>query len=136
LHAYELQIDATDWPQSAGTLFVDVMASDDGRELTRLGFDRHGGTVSVDLSRSTLSGEREGPGLLTGRFDTQAFGPMERLRVIVDGSVVQVFINDAAAYGVRSYPSLPSSTRVQASVAGSSPVSAGVQLWPLRRPPG
>ncbi|HRD95213.1 MAG TPA: GH32 C-terminal domain-containing protein [Rubrivivax sp.] len=136
LHAYELQLDVDSWPVDAGALSIEVMASDDGREATRLVFDRHAGVVSVDLARSTVSGEREGPGLLTGRYDTQAFGPMSRLRVIVDGSVIQVFVNDAAAYGVRSYPSLATSTRVRASVAGSLPVTAGARLWPLRRPSG
>lgn len=129
-------MDFDSWPADAGPIAVDVMASDDGREATRLLFDRHAGSVSVDLSRSSLSGEREGPALLSGRYDTPAFGAMTRLRVIVDGSVIQVFINDAAAYAVRSYPSLPASTRLRVSAAGASPVTAGVRLWPLRRPPG
>ena len=135
LNAYELQLDVDTWPADAGPIAIDVMASDDGREVTRLLFDRHAGSVSVDLSRSTLSGEREGPAQLQGRYDTPAFGAMNRLRVIVDGSVIQVFVNDAAAYGVRSYPSLPDSTRMRVSATGSSPVTAGVRLWPLRRPP-
>lgn len=136
LAAYELQLDVGDWPSDAGPIAIDVLASDDGREVTRLLFDRHAGSVSVDLSRSTLSDEREGPALLQGSYDTQAFGAMSRLRVIVDGSVIQVFINDAAAYGVRSYPSLQASTRVRVSAMGPSQVAAGMRLWPLRLPPG
>lgn len=135
LQAYELQLDVDSWPADAGPLTLEVMASDDGREATRLVFDRHAGSVSVDLSRSSLSGEREGPGLLNGRYDTPVFGPMSRVRVIVDGSVIQVFINDAAAYGVRSYPSLATSTRVRIASGGPSAVNANARLWPLRRPP-
>lgn len=136
VRAYELQVDVTNWPAEAGAISLEVLASDDGREATRLVFDRHAGTVSVDLSHSTLSNEREGPAVLTGRYDTAAFGAMSRLRVIVDGSVIQVFINDAAAYAVRSYPTLATSTRLRAQTVGASPVSASIRLWPLQRPSG
>lgn len=132
--AYELQLDVTEWPDEAGPLAVDVMASDDDREVTRLLFDRANGRVTVDLSRSTLSGDREGPSVLNGAYDTAAFGAMNRLRVFVDGSVIEVFINDAAAYGVRSYPSLPGSTQVRLATTGRSALTAALRLWSLRRP--
>ena len=60
---------------------------------------------------------------------------MHKLRVFVDGSVIEVFVNDAAAYAVRSYPSLRESTGVRMTVAGDRSAAADVQLWPLR-PPG
>ena len=134
-YAYELQLDVDSWPVDAGILAIDVMGSADGREVTRLLFDRHNSSVSVDLSRSSLSGEREGPDVLKGAYDARAFGPMSRLRVIVDGSVIQVFVNDAAAYGIRSYPSLAASTQMRISAMGPSAVSAVMSLWPLRQPP-
>lgn len=134
LGAYELQLDVADWPDDAGALAIDVMASDDDREVTRLLFDRTNGRVTVDLSRSTVAGDREGPALLTGTYDIAAFGAMSTLRVLVDGSVIEVFINDAAAYGIRSYPSLPGSTQLRLSTTGRSAATAGVHLWPLRRP--
>lgn len=133
--AYELQLDVESWPTGTGAIVVEVLSSGDDREVTRLIFDRHAATVSADLSRSTLSGEREGPGLLRGSYDKDAFGPMSRLRVIVDGSVIQVFINDAAAYALRSYPSLTGSTLLRVSATGPEPASAGLYLWPLRQPP-
>jgi sucrose-6-phosphate hydrolase SacC (GH32 family) len=132
LNAYEVQIDLADWPADGGALAVDLMASEGDREVTRLMFDRTNGRVTVDLSRSTLSGEREGPPVLTGTYDARAFGAMNRVRLFVDGSVVEVFINDAAAYGIRSYPSLPQSTQVRLSSAGRTPLAADVRLWPLR----
>ena len=56
--------------------------------------------------------------------------------MIVDGSTVEVFVNDAAAYAVRSYPSLAASTQVRIAAVGAQPLSANVQLWPLRQPGG
>ena len=131
LQAYELEIELDQ--HAAGPLTVDVLSSADGRETTRLVFDAARQTVAADLSRSSLSAEREGPGQLQAAYDSQAFGPMRRIRVIVDGSVVEVFINDAATYALRSYPSLSTSTLARVSVAADSPLTANVRVWPLRQ---
>lgn len=133
LHAYELQVELDD---ARGPIAVDVLASEDGREFTRLMFDPALGRVSVDKSRSTLSSDGEGPQLLHGDYARDAFGPMRTLRVIVDGSVIEVFINEAAAYAVRSYPSLSASTQVRLAAPGPRAQTAHVKLWPLRPPPG
>lgn len=136
LHAYELLIEIDAARLASAPIAIDVLASDDGREFTRLHFDAAKGRVSVDKSKSTLSPDNEGPLVLTGDYARDAFGPMRSLRVIVDGSVIQVFVNDAAAYAVRSYPSLAGSTQLRLAAAGTQPVSASVHMWPLRRPPG
>lgn len=133
LQAYELVVELDG---ARGPVAIDVMASDDGREFTRLLFDPGKGRVTVDKTKSTLSAEGEGPQLLHGDYATDAFGPMRTLRVIVDGSVIEVFINDAAAYAVRSYPTLPASTQVRVAAPGQQAQTASLQLWPLRRPPG
>jgi len=135
LHAYELQLDFDTATLGGGQVHIDVLASDDGAEVTRLSFDPAHGRVSVDKSRSTLAQDGEGPQQLVGDYATDAFGPMRSLRVIVDGSVIEVFVNDAAAYAVRSYPSRVDSTTVKVAATGSPGVMAGIQLWPLRRPP-
>ena len=133
LHAYELQVDLVTTP--TGPITIDVMASDDGREVTRLLFDPAKGSVTADRSRSTLSSEGEGPQVQQGPYDTAAFGPMRTLRVFVDGSAIEVFVNDAAAYAVRSYPSLAGSTQARLSMAGTQ-AQATVRVWPLRTPSG
>lgn len=133
--AYELLIDLDDTSFAQGSLQLDVLASPDGREFTRLTFDRARGEVVVDKSRSTLSSaDGEGPQILKGRYSAESFGAMRRLRVIVDGSTVEVFINDAAAYSVRSYPSLPGSTGIRIGADTGQPMKAAVKVWPLRLP--
>ncbi|WP_077037398.1 LamG-like jellyroll fold domain-containing protein [Pelomonas sp. KK5] len=128
LHAYELQVDL----DNDAPVTLDLMASADGREFTRLRFDPVDGTVEFDKTHASLSGEDEGPLLLSGRYDSAAFGPMRKLCVFVDGSVIDVFINDAAAYSLRSYPSLTDSTRLRLSTA--RPAHPRLQIWPLRPP--
>jgi sucrose-6-phosphate hydrolase SacC (GH32 family) len=133
LRAYELQLDLGT-RASQGPITIDVLASPDGRETTRLRFDPTQGSVAVDKSHSTLSDEGEGPQVLNGVYDSRTFGDMRRLRVIVDGSSIEVFINDAAAYAVRSYPSLPGATGLRIAEAGNPGATADLTLWPLRRP--
>ncbi len=134
-HAYELLIEIDGAQFGSSPIAIDVLASDDGREFTRLLFDAARGRVSVDKSKSTLSSDNEGPLVLHGEYDSAAFGLMRSLRVIVDGSVIQVFVNDAAAYAVRSYPSLAGSTQLRLATPGPQPLMAKVRLWPLQRPP-
>lgn len=136
LRAYELLVEVDAAQLGTGQLLIDVLASEDGREFTRLLFDPTQGRVSVDKSKSTLSTDGEGPQVIAGPYDAQAFGPLRSVRVIVDGSVIEVFVNDAAAYAVRSYPSRAASTQVRIGATGAPAVPAGVQLWPLVRPPG
>lgn len=132
--AYELLIELADAPSAAAPVQLDVLASPDGREFTRLIFDQARGEVIVDKSRSTLSADGEGPRILKGGYAAESFGAMRRLRVIVDGSTVEVFINDAAAYSVRSYPSLPGSTGIRIGADTGQPMRAAVKVWPLRLP--
>lgn len=132
--AYELLIDLEDEHAPPGPIHLDILASPDGQESTRLSFDPAKGVVVVDKSRSTLSADGEGPQILRGGYSAEAFGAMRRLRVFVDGSTVEVFINDAAAYSVRSYPSLPSSTEIRIGSDATQAMRAKVNLWPLRLP--
>lgn len=134
LHAYELQLDFEASPTAPGLLSIDLLAAPDGREVTRLQIDPAQGLVKLDKSRASLAGEDEGPMLLQGRYDTQAFGALRTLRVFVDGSSIEVFINEAAAYAVRSYPTLPASTGVRIAQTGKPEATARVSLWPLRMP--
>jgi sucrose-6-phosphate hydrolase SacC (GH32 family) len=131
--AFELEIELDAQAPPSGPVAIDVLASPDGREFTRLVFDPAAGSVSVDKTRSSAAPQDEGPQLLRASYDAAAFGPMRRLRVFVDGSAIEAFINDAAAYAVRSYPSLSSSTQVRLSAAGRS-TTAQVRLWPLQSP--
>ena len=132
-HALELELNL-DETQPASMLHVDVLASPDRREFTRLTFDPDAGEVVLDKSNSTLSAENEGPDVLRGGYDAGAFGPMRSIRVFVDGSIVEVLINDAAAFSFRSYPQRADSTGVWVSAPDGGVSLAGAAVWPLRLP--
>ena len=132
LHAYELLAELGGTSAATDPITIDVMVSDDGREYTRLSLDPATGRVVVDKSHSSLSATGEGPQVVQGTYEMTAFGPPRTLRVFVDGSAIEVFINDAAAFAVRSYPSLPESTGIRMAAGGDSADLMTLSLWPLR----
>ncbi len=132
-HALELEL-VIDAAGAGASLRVDVLGSRDFGELTRLEFDLAANEVVLDKSRSTLSTEGEGPDVLSGAYDAAAFGAMRTIRVFVDGSVVEVFINDAAAFSFRSYPQRADSTDIRISAPSGEVTLSDLTLWPLRLP--
>jgi len=132
-HAYEIEV--TVETLTPGARFgLDLLAGPGDEEVTRVYYDSAAGQVVVDKSRSTLSTEEEGPRILRGAYPVDRFGPVRTLRVFVDGSVIEVFINDAAAFSFRAYPTRRDSTGVRVFAEGAPLDVAGVSVWPLVAP--
>lgn len=132
--AYELEVDIDPARNANSTVHIDVLVSADQSEFTRLTFDPLKREVSVDKASSSRSADAEGPQIIHGAYDANAFGPMKKIRVFVDGSVIEVFINDAASYGIRSYPTNPSAGLLRISASESSSTFVEVKTWALRTP--
>ena len=109
---------------------VILAASADGSEITRLTYDPSQHAFTLDKTRSTLDHDGEGPMVLSGSYDVAAFGPPRTFHVYFDHSVVDVFINDAAAFSFRIYPSRPDSSRV--GVTGPLASGAKIDGWAMR----
>lgn len=109
-HGYEIKVNfdpQSDWEKAGLT----IAATADGAEKTIIYFDRQLEQIVLDKSASTLSkDDMEGPQILKGDYDIAAFGMPEQMHVFVDGSVVDVFINNAAAFSIRTYPSRSNAT--------------------------
>jgi len=71
---------------------------------------------------------------VSGSYDRTGFGKPETLRVFVDGSVIDVFINDAAAFSFRSYPRRKDSTGVQVAARNGSVNAVSIRSWTLTKP--
>lgn len=106
-----------------------LAASPDGSEVTRLVYDPAKHRLTLDKRKSSTAGT-EGPMALAGSYDEAAFGPPRSFHVFVDHSVVDVFINDAAAFSFRIYPSRADSTRV--GVVGQPAGAIRYEGWALR----
>ena len=107
-----------------------LAASPDASEITRLSYDPATHVMSLDKRRSSTSGTDEGPLVLAGTYDEAAFGRPKSFHVFIDHSVVDVFINDAAAFSFRIYPSRSDSTSF--GVFGEQQVPVRVNGWAVK----
>lgn len=123
-----LDVEARLVPGARGRVWLRVLANADGTEATEIGVDDTG---QVYLSRERSS---RGTGTRVGTFGMpvglDAGGGVE-LRVLVDGSVVEVFAGDGHALTARVYPESADSTGLVAG-ADESAGSVGVRWWPVR----
>ncbi|TPG37992.1 hypothetical protein EAH79_17085 [Sphingomonas koreensis] len=110
---------------------VFLAASPDRAEVTRLIYDPASHVLALDKSKSTLSKDGEGPMVLSGAYDEATFGKPRSFHVYIDHSVVDVFINDAAACSFRIYPTRADSTRFGVITSGNAEVQ--VAAWPLNQ---
>ncbi|WP_161989135.1 LamG-like jellyroll fold domain-containing protein [Sphingomonas glacialis] len=115
---------------SSSPIGLILATSPDGAESTQVIYDPATRKLTLDKRKSSLSGTSEGPMLLTGAYDEVAFGRPRSFHVFVDHSVVDVFINDAAAFSFRLYPSRADSTKF--GVIGSQNGPVRYQGWRLR----
>lgn len=121
----ELLLKADDIPQ---TLEIEVLRSHDGRETTRVSFYRFRGgmyailpystdsVIMLDTSKSSVNGADYLPPETASveMSDKDDLG----IRIFVDKSVVEVFVNDRHAVQHRAYPTLPDSTGVTVTARG------------------
>lgn len=129
-----VEIEATfDEAPRSGPFGLTIAQSADGREVTRIVYDPAARELILDKRRSTLGKDQEGPQLLRGGYDVQAFGEPRRFHVFIDHSVVDVFINDAAAFSFRIYPTLADASRF--GVTAQVPAKAQVKAWRMNSAP-
>ncbi|KAL1583286.1 hypothetical protein WHR41_07866 [Cladosporium halotolerans] len=110
--SYELL--ATFSGASSGPVGLVIAASPDGSEKTHVFYNPANSTVLVDRSASSMIKEF-GNATVTGYFHPYtmaATGAVEDIvmHVIVDGSLVEVFVNERFALSTRVYPSQTCST--------------------------
>lgn len=109
---------------------VFLAAAPDKSEITKTVYDPATHTITLDKSRSTMSGSGEGPMVLQGSYDEAAFGKPRDFHIFIDHSVVDVFINNAAAFSFRIYP-----TRADSSgfgIISAKPVDGQLNGWAMK----
>lgn len=115
---------------ATGPFGVVLARSPDGQEQTSLLYDPATRRFTLDKSASSLSGSEEGPQVLEAPWDEVLFGEPRDWRVFVDGSVVEVFIGDGAAFSFRIYPTRADATQL-AVFTGDTGMSVQGSVWRL-----
>lgn len=111
---------------------LNLLVSNSNEEITRLYYDAVNRRIVLDKTNSSRSNQVEDKVLLTGNYDEAAFGKPHKFHVFIDHSIIDVFINDAAAFSARIYPTLSHSENIELFSQGASTNFTSVDVWTLR----
>ncbi|WP_111643310.1 GH32 C-terminal domain-containing protein [Marinimicrobium alkaliphilum] len=123
-----------DADSAQGQYGVIIASSADGAERTRLFYDADSQQVVLDKTRSSFSDQVEDKRFFRGDYDEAAFGKPERLHIFIDHSIVDVFINDSAAFSFRIYPEGEHSDHVYLLSQQGETTFLNVESWDLALP--
>jgi beta-fructofuranosidase len=116
-------------PGDAERFGLAVFRSPDGAEETRIVYDRARGELAIDRARSSIGSAPERT-TVGGACPLDADGRL-RLRVFLDGSIIEVFANDTACLTARAYPTRPDSTGVALFAEGGAATARSLDLWEM-----
>ncbi|WP_077922941.1 GH32 C-terminal domain-containing protein [Spirosoma sp. 209] len=102
-------------------------------ELTGLYYDAQQQKIVLDKTASTTATNDEEKVVLQGSYDVVAFGKPHKFHIFLDGSIMDVFINDAAAFSNRFYPTMASSEGVELVAQGGPVTFRTVESWGMKR---
>ena len=122
-------------PASTATEYgFEVFANEDRSEYSRVFYDVASGNIVLDKTHMSTSPDVDGPAkvMLVEDYDEAAFGVPDKFHVFVDHSIVDVFINDRAAFSFRAYPEDLESIRVNVYAAGGDGEFTNLNYWTLQ----
>jgi beta-fructofuranosidase len=124
----DVEINATFSDIKRGTRFTfNVLSSPDMSEATSITFDLSANQLVIDRSRSSLAQI----GASSSEVASLCMLPGEDLqvRIFVDNSIIEVFVNDRLSMTSRVYPSLPGSTGVSYDFADFDEDKITIRFW-------
>jgi fructan beta-fructosidase len=124
----KVEIIATIPSTSATKYGLNLRVSPDRQEITKLYYDATMKKVVLDKSQSTTSPTDEERVVLSGDYDETAFGKPTTFHVYLDNSIIDVFINEKAAFSARIYPTRNDSRGIELYAEGTGTFSS-VEIW-------
>ena len=114
----------------SGEMGFHFLKSDNGKAT--LSYNSDNGMLTLDIT--TLARRSNDGGSYDGVYSTSLpekprVGEKLKLHVFIDGSIVDIFVNDKWAYSVRLFPTDVEQT--SAEVFATSPTSVSVKAWTL-----
>ncbi len=120
-------------PLSAAEIGVDVRVSPEGvpggEEFTRIVYDATRGLFSVDTTHASLAADAFHEVVTAPYIPTP--GVPAQLRIFVDHSVVEVFVDSRACFAVRIYPNRLDSLGLRPFARGGHPRFTRLDVWEL-----
>ena len=113
----------------AGSKFnLQVLKNPDGSEFTSVLFDLERNVIGLDRRFSTLSSATK-----DYRESSYTFDPAKAIdiRVFIDHSIVEVFVNRTEAFSFRVYPSLEQSKNLDLTVSKGKATIKSLSAWKI-----
>lgn len=112
-----------------GSAGIDVLCSPDGLEKTSIAYDADTQALSLDTLGSSRSGDAIG-GVYRVHHAREGDEPVQ-LRVFVDHSVIEVFLNDETCITGRAYPRSSDSVSVMVWRDLNSSTLQAIDIWSM-----
>ena len=127
--ARQVEVKATFTPGNATKFGFVLYKNPDNSEYSRIYYDVETREIVVDQTRSSL---RNGIPLQTrkGTYTIDTSQPVD-FHIFVDGSVVEVFINNEDAFTTRIFPQYESSAQMELFAEGDT-IEAEAEIWMLK----
>ncbi len=126
--AFELE--AIIQPAAAGEINLDVCVSADGSEYTRLSYFPASARFEVDTTHASL--DPQAPGSRHAIPSLPLDDGLLHLRLFVDRSILEVYLNGWACLTARMYPTLDTSLGVQLSAKGGDILVRCLDYWTIK----
>ena len=88
--------------KAGGMAGLGLLASPDGSEMTRIYYDHHAGTLNLDTTHASLSPDVQA-GVQSAPLSDDDDESLS-LRILLDGSVIEIWFDDGLAISGRAYP--------------------------------
>jgi beta-fructofuranosidase len=126
-NACELEINLT--RGVTGTLKLDILKSPDDSEKSVITYSSETGSLTVDTTTSRYEGSTS-----VGAFTLQSPVPLTRavtLRLFIDHSVIEAFLNDEKCISARAYTRRPDSCQIKITWDSSNSIVESVNIWSM-----
>jgi beta-fructofuranosidase len=130
IHGDALEIIAEFMAVPAGLTGLQIRCADDGSEGTSIIYDAERSTLSLDTRQASRDPGANGS-LAVTHVDLGSDEPA-RLRVFVDRSVVEAYLNDRICITGRVYPTREDSLRVRVMAPDRQAILGPVDVWAMR----
>jgi sucrose-6-phosphate hydrolase SacC (GH32 family) len=102
-------------------------------EIVTVYYDKVQKKIYFDKTKSSTATDFGENALLEASYDEAVFGLPTKFHIFADGSAVDIFINDAAAFSNRIYPVITTSDNIELYSDGGTTTFSSVQVWNINR---
>lgn len=124
-----LEIQMTIAPGTATKTGIVLAKSADNSEYTRIYWDLTAGILVIDRTKSSINSAAPSGFLTTPILQN---GQALSLHIFLDGSVLEVFINDEKALSTRIFPEKPGSMGLDLFTVGGTATFLNLDVWEMK----